>query len=181
MNDGLEDEWYSRLRQDWKPEHVRLLLIGESAPDDGGDQSKRRFFYAEKLSGQDALFRGVVEAVLGVPHLDSKSETKTKWLAQLRDRGIFLIDLVPFPVKGAEKKRLRASARRDSAAGCVARAAALNPDGIIVCHKPSFRELRGPLISAGLPLLHDEGINFPLGNWRESFVADFRQAYADLN
>ena len=158
---------------------VRLLLIGESAPSDAGDPSARRFFYADNLSGRDNLFRAVVEAVLDEPHLDSQMETKARWLAQLRDRGVFLIDLVPYPVNGidnAERRRVR----RTSVPGCVERAAALNPESVIVCHKPSFELLRQPLLAAGLPLLHDTAIPFPLGNWRRDFVQGFRAAYHKL-
>ena len=72
---------------------MRLLLIGESAPDGGGDPAARRFFYSEALTARDALFCAIVEAVLDEPHIDSRTESKTKWLAELRDHGVFLIDL----------------------------------------------------------------------------------------
>jgi len=51
-----EDPWYAQRRARWKPAHVRLLLIAESAPDDGGDVANRRFFYNEDLTGKDGLF-----------------------------------------------------------------------------------------------------------------------------
>jgi len=174
-----EEPWYAELRRQWKPDPVRLLLIGESAPSDAGDPSARRFFYADNLSGRDNLFRAVVEAVLDEPHLDSQTETKSRWLAQLHDRGVFLIDLVPHPVNGMEGVERR-HARKTSVSGCVERAAALAPEGIIVCHKPSFELLRVPLLAAGLPLLHDTAIPFPLGNWRRDFVQGFRAAYGKL-
>lgn len=50
-----EDSWYSERRACWKPDQVRLLLIAESAPDDGGDAANRRFFYDERLTGKDGL------------------------------------------------------------------------------------------------------------------------------
>jgi hypothetical protein len=43
-----EDFWYAERRARWKPDHVRLLLIAESAPDDGGDIENRRFFTARR-------------------------------------------------------------------------------------------------------------------------------------
>jgi hypothetical protein len=176
-----EAPWYSQLRNDWKPEDVKLLLIGESAPDDGGNAENRRFFYAGELTARDALFRGVVHAVFDVSHLDSRTDSKLVWLEKLRDRGIFLIDLVPYPVNGANKKVERPRARRASVVDCVKRASAVKPDGIIVCHKPSFKLLNKPLRVAGLPLLHSEGIPFPMGNWRADFVTGFRDAYAKIS
>ncbi|GGC84867.1 hypothetical protein GCM10011512_09650 [Tersicoccus solisilvae] len=182
MTDTMETEnaWYTQLREQWKPEHVRLLLIGESAPDDKGDPAARRFFYNDRLTGKDALFRAVVHAELDTPYLDGKTETKERWLEQLRDRGIFLIDLVPYPINAASGTS-RAAARRANVADCVARTRALQPDGIIVCHGPSHRLLKPALAEAGLPLLHDEQIPFPLGNWRATFVERYRQAVERLD
>lgn len=176
----VESTWYAQLREQWRPERVRLLLIGESAPDDGGNPDNRRFFYSNELSGRDALFRAVVHALYEVPYLDSRTTTKDSWLARLRDDGVFLIDLVPYPINGPDKNQLRAQARRDSVTDCVERATALCPDGVIVCHGPSFKVLRKPLQKSGLRLLHDEPIPFPMGNWRAEFVERFRAAYRGL-
>lgn len=52
---NLEESWYSHLRAQWKPAHVKLLLIAESAPDDGGSLENRRFFYSDRLAA-DNLF-----------------------------------------------------------------------------------------------------------------------------
>ncbi len=172
----IEEAWYSSLRAQWKPDHVRLLLIGESAPDDGGDPTNRRFFYADHLTGKDNLFRAVVHALYDEPSLDSRMTDKRHWLARLQQDGVFLIDLVPYPINGNDMTTSRARARRDHAEECADRAAALNPDGIIVCHGPSFKVLRAPLLARGLPLLHEEPIPFPLGNWRAQFVEQFRVA-----
>jgi hypothetical protein len=81
--------WYGELRQRWRPNHVRLLLIAESAPADHGEESRRRFFYLDRLSRADNLFRGVVEALYGVTQLDSRTEPKTPWLERLRAVGVF--------------------------------------------------------------------------------------------
>jgi hypothetical protein len=66
-----EDPWYSERRARYKPEHVRLLLIAESAPDDGGDVANRRFFYDDALTGKDGLFREVVRALYDNPPLST--------------------------------------------------------------------------------------------------------------
>lgn len=174
---SVEAPWYADLRERWRPEPVKLLLIGESVPDDGGDALKRRFFYSGQLTGNDNLFRAVVHALYDVPHLDSRTTSKSDWLARLQSDGVFLIDLVQYPINGSDKKKYRAAARRDSVAGCVEQATELNPDGVIVCHGPSFAVLQEPLRAAELPLLHDAPIPFPLGNWRADFVAKFRAAF----
>lgn len=107
------ERWYAELRAKYRPPRVRLLLIGESAPDPR--DAERRFFYAPTLAAADNLFRGVVEGLYGhrFPR-GSAGCSKTAWLDRLREDGVFLIDLVPFPVNGLETRE-RAHARRDHA------------------------------------------------------------------
>lgn len=174
----VELPWYSELREKWRPERVRLLLLAESAPADHGDESRRRYFYLDRLSAADNLFRGTVEALYGATGLDSRTESKTPWLERMRDDGVFLIDLVPFPINtftSAEK----VAAQRASIPDAVERAKALNPEGVIVIKKDVFTLMEQPLRGAGLPLLHRHGISFPLGNTRAEFVRDFRAAYEE--
>lgn len=58
-----EEPWYAQLREAHRPDQIRLLLVGESAPDSSA--SERRFFYAPILDRRDNLFRAVVEALYG--------------------------------------------------------------------------------------------------------------------
>lgn len=157
---------YQKLRAQWKPELVRLLLIGESAPDPGAQTL--RFFYAPTLTAHDNLFRGVVLALYGRSP-GRADDPKRPWLEALRDDGVYLINLVPFPVN-ALSARERKQALRDHAEQCVAAAAALQPQAVAVCHGPSFQALRPGLERAALPLLHEDPLPFPLGNWREQFA-----------
>jgi hypothetical protein len=165
---------YDELRAEHRPERIRLLLVGESAPDPGA--AELRFFYAPVLHRADNLFRGVVHALFDASP-GRAGALKAPWHARLRDEGVYLIDLVPFPVNKLSA-RDRSRARRDHVDACVAEARSLSPRGIIICHTPSFRVLAAPMRTAGLPLLDDEAIPFPLGNQRAAFVAGFRAALA---
>lgn len=156
-----EHSWYSDLRETWKPAAVRILLIGESPPDDGGDPTQRRFFYAEPLTQHDSLFRSVVDALYCSGKL-TKGDPKAPWLERLRDDGVFLIDLATRPVNASDD-RAREQARRDGVDACIKRVTQLNPEGIIICHIPSYDLLAVPLRAAGLPLLHEKPIPFPWG------------------
>jgi hypothetical protein len=160
----MSEAWYDELRRQWKPDAVRLLLVGESAPDPGAEE--RRFFYAPKLDRRDNLFprgdRGMYEPI---PR-GSTGQPKRPWLERLRADGVYLVDSVPFPVDkltSGERRR----ARREHVTALVEQARALDPRGVIVCHAPTFAE-------AGLPLLHDAPLPFPLGNTRARFVAGVR-------
>lgn len=169
--------WYEDLREANRPKRVRVLLIGESAPDPGDEE--RRFFYSPQLSARDNLYRGVVFAFYGHRPSVRVTRDKSPWLARLKTDGVFLIDLVPFPVNklsSAAKRR----ARREHASACVESARALRPAGVIVCHDGCFAVLREPLHAAGLPLLHERSIPFPLGNTRKRFANEVRTALGRL-
>ncbi|MGK2939678.1 MAG: hypothetical protein ACSLFR_18055 [Solirubrobacteraceae bacterium] len=170
-----EAAYYAERRERYRPNRVRLLLVGESAPDPG--TAEPRFFYAPTLTAADNLFRGVVLALYDhrFPR-GSAGSSKVPWLERLKADGVFLIELVPFPVN-ALGSGARARARRDAVPEAIKPAAKLKPDGIIVCHDPSFRVLYEPLQTAGLPLLHDTPIPFPLGNKRRQFADAVRSAW----
>lgn len=173
----MPDTWYDDLRRQWKPDAVRVLLVGESAPDPGA--AERRFFYAPTLDRRDNLFRGVVEALYEPIPRGSTGQPKWPWLERLRADGVYLVDLVPFPVDkltSGERRR----ARREHVAALVEQAQALEPGGVIVCHAPTFEEVASALRAAGLPLLHDDALPFPLGNTRARFVAGVRVALGSL-
>lgn len=124
----LEDPWYSERRERWRPEHVRLLLIAESAPDPGS--GLRRYFYDEDLTANDGLFRGVAKALLGARKLTQGRKEKLPWLRRLRDQGTFLINLAPVPVNQMPTNRDALLASNVSRR--VARVREIQPDGSIV-------------------------------------------------
>lgn len=172
----IDVHWYEQLRQQHRPVNVRVLLIGESAPDPGAKE--RRFFYAPVLDRRDNLFRGVVAAFYSAKP-GVAGDSKKPWLDKLVADGVFLIDLVPYPIDKLSSKD-RAKARRDHAAACVEVARTIAPAGIVVCHQPSFNVLAKPLRDAKLPLLHDAAIPFPLGNHRNQFVIATKDALERL-
>src|SRR4051812_15236755 len=83
------EAWYERLREEYRPGELQILLIGESPPDPGSGE--RRFFYAPALARYDNLYRGVAEAVYG-EESDFDVADKQKTLERLKDEGFWLID-----------------------------------------------------------------------------------------
>jgi hypothetical protein len=165
--------WYDDLRRRYRPARLRVLLIGESPPDPGS--GARRFFYAPTLS-HDNLFRGVAQAVYGDP-VDLRN--KVAVLERLRDDGFWLIDAVERPVN-----KTTSGARRRAIVGAVPqlieRCRELAPErGAIICHGLVYKLAAAALCQADVPVLHDEALPFPLGNWRAQFVAGMRQALGD--
>jgi hypothetical protein len=172
-----EYPWYAERRARWRPDRVRLLLIAESAPDDGGDLANRRFFYDEVLTGKDGLFREVVRALYDNPPLASGPNAKKPWLERLRADGIYLIDLATVPVNEFSASD-RAAALSRNIAETVRLASELQPDGVVLVKQNVFDLLSEPVRAAGLPLLHDEFIPFPGSGQQKRFRERFAAALA---
>ena len=175
-----EDLWYSDRRARWKPDTVRLLLIAESAPDDGGDLANRRFFYDDTLTGKDGLFREVVRALYDNPPLASGPGQKVPWLQRLKDDGVFLIDLAPVPVN-YHRPAERQATLTASITATVAEARALKPVGVICVKQNVFDMLHYPLTDTGVRLLHDVFVPFPGSGQQKRFRERFTAAVRHLD
>ena len=164
--------WYDELRNQYRPDVTRLLLIGESPPDPRSGE--RRFFYSPKL-GYDNLYRGAVEALYGSEQgFDVRDKVGN--LGRLRAGGVWLVDAVAEPVNavGAGARRL---AIRSAVPGLIERCMVVAPTvGVLICHSVVYAETSDPLRQAGVTILHDEPLPFPLGNMRRRFVIGAREA-----
>lgn len=170
---GVDNE-YERLRHAYRPAELRYLLIGESPPDP--QKGDMRFFYAPRLH-IDNLYPAVAEAVYGLqPWFDVS--LKPAVLTRLQCDGFWLVDAVDTPIN-----RHSAGARRAALIEAVPRLAErcreLCPTrGVVICHGVVYRLAAPALRAAGVPVLHDRPLPFPLGNWRKQFVEGFRAAVA---
>lgn len=164
--------WYEQLRDQYRPDRLEVLLIGESPPDPGA--GNRRYFYASTLQ-IDNLYRGVAQGLYGDdPEIDLTD--KPAVLRRLQADGFWLIDAVDQPINHLPPG-LRRAAITDAVPQLVARCGALAPRrGVIICHRVVYQLTTPSLRNAGVRVLHDQPLPFPLGNWRADFVAGLRQA-----
>lgn len=169
--------WYDELRERYRPERLRVLLVAESPPDPGA--AERRFFYSPVLRA-DNLYRGVAQALYDERE-DVDVLDKRAVLERLKSEGFWLIDAVDEPVNRlGSAARTRAIA--DGVPRLVDRCIELAPElGVIVCHAKVYAAAAPSLRHAGVRVLHDEPLPFPLGNWRAQFVAGFRKALSGLS
>jgi hypothetical protein len=170
MNDPLD---YEQLRSPYRPDPLKVLLVGESPPAPSGEAVP--FFYADHL-GADHLFRAVAEAVLGLDRQSLRREPKAQVLSAFQKRGLWLIDTVDEPVNQLPMRERR-QAVRGGVERLVTRCVAEAPrKGVIVCHGLVYRYAANPLKEAGVTLLHDEPLPFPSMGHRARFVARLRTA-----
>ena len=83
---------FERIRAQYRPEVVRVLLVGESRPKQG------TFFY----NGDSNLFRYTLDVFCRV--LDVKFESADEFLQYFRKAGYYLDDLCLDPVNNMHKK-----------------------------------------------------------------------------
>ncbi len=164
--------WYEELRERYRPDVVRLVLIGESPPDPG--DGERRFFYSPTLT-YDNLYRGVAAALYG-DQAGFDPSAKPAVLDRLRKDGVWLIDAVEEPID----KRTTAARRREiamAAPALVERVQRVAPTlGVVICHGVVFKQVAPAMRRAGVRVLHERPLPFPLGNWRADFGAGLRDA-----
>ena len=167
-----EDLWYEQLRSSYRPAAIRVVFVGESAPDPGS--GTRRFFYAPQLT-YDNLFRGLMAALYDAGS-DALNNRKPEWLERFCADGFWLLDVVDRPINKLSSSQ-RSRARRGAAAEAIDRIAAARPIvGVVVCHGPTFTDLLSSGASDRLTFLQSEPIPFPLGNFRAEFIRRVRLA-----
>lgn len=165
--------WYEQLRQDHKPQHLKLLFVAESPPDPGSGSI--RFFYHPELSQHDNLYRGVAEAIYGT-ETGFTVDTKGANLRRMQADGYWLIDAVDKPVNHlSDGDRLRLI--RQGVPRLIDRCLRLAPErGVVICHARVYGAAASGLQGAGVRVLHAVPIPFPLGNVRSRFVVLVREA-----
>jgi hypothetical protein len=144
----------------YKPDRVKLLLIAEAPP-----SAVDRYFYFPDVVGHDSLFRYVARTILGI---EPTRTNKEELLGNLRDSGVFLIDVCLDPI--GDKSELLACVP-----DLVRRAAAQSPDYVILIKATVYDAAFQPLTDAGLPVV-DERIPFPGYGQQLRFESLFERA-----
>lgn len=143
----------------YRPEQISLLLVAEAPP-----REPDRYFYFEDVRTQDALFRYVARMILGE---QPTRENKSALLGKLRDRGVFLIDLMLDPVDG--------SPLAHHVPRLADRCRALGPQAVILVKTTVYDAAYSALRRAGIPVV-DERIPFPGSGQQKRFEDAFRRA-----
>ncbi|MGV7586324.1 hypothetical protein PJI74_01150 [Mycobacterium kansasii] len=146
----------------YRPEKVRLLLVAQAPPD-----ADDRYFYFTDVSTQDSLFRSVARAIL--PNCEPTRDNKAAVLTELRDRGVFLIDLKPDPVDGSDLSPY--------VPALLARIAELAPERIVLIKADVYDAAYPALAAAGLPVSRVR-VPFPSFGQQKAFAEAFGRALA---
>ncbi len=151
----------------YQPSRIRLLLVAQAPP-----EADDRYFYFPDVAQHDWLFRAVVQALL--PGVELTRDNKSALLEQLRDGGVFLIDLKPDPIVNS---RDSLAELRPHVPALLQRIAELGPERIILIKTDVYDAVYTALAVAGLPVSKVR-IPFPSHGQQEKFRVAFGRALA---
>ncbi|WNG93686.1 hypothetical protein [Mycobacterium sp. ITM-2016-00318] len=159
-HDGATRQRRQAAARRYRPPTIKLLLVAEAPP-----PASDRYFYFPEVASHDSLFRNVAARIFGE---DPTREGKAELLAQLKARGIFLIDLKEDPVDGAEDLS-------PYVPSLIERSRALRPEKIILIKANVYDTAYSELAKAGLPVVAVR-MPFPGHGRQRQFKAAFAQA-----
>ncbi|WP_457063368.1 hypothetical protein [Mycobacteroides abscessus] len=149
----------------YQPDTIRLLLVAQAPP-----EADDRYFYFPAVAQHDWLFWAVVRALL--PDAGLTRDNKAALLEQLRDRGVFLIDLKPDPIVNS---RASLSELRPHVPALLHRIAELEPERIVLIKADVYDAAYSALAVAGLPVSKVR-IPFPSSGRQAEFKLAFARA-----
>ena len=159
-------EAYEKLRQQYKPEHIKMLLIAESPPPEADIESSRQFYRAGHIYKEDRLFVNTIRA-LYPEAMDiaqqALQEQKDHWLRRLQADGWYMIEALEESQEHEVTKQQRQERIRSALPRLIARVQKLaEPDTKIILIKSNvFDVAREPLREAGFTVLNTELVDYP--------------------
>ncbi len=86
---------YDKIREQYRPDHIKVLMIAESQPPAAGIDSSRHFYRTDRVRTGDRLFTNTVKALY--PAAADKTEAeiqveKEHWLRHFQANGWYMIE-----------------------------------------------------------------------------------------
>lgn len=161
----------SSLREEYKPETVKVLFVAESPPESVDEDV--RFFYNPSQERWDHMYRSVMKAVF--PDFEYRPHEKGIWLSKFKEHGYYMIDATDSPVN-----RLSSAERRSVINSAVNEkifqiAKLISPNTpIVLVKKNVFEAFDGPLRRAGYNVIHGSFLPFPSHGHQTRFIESCR-------
>jgi tRNA(Leu) C34 or U34 (ribose-2'-O)-methylase TrmL len=157
---------YEKIRQSYKPGHVRVLLIAESPPPPANIQSSRQFYYHDRIRTADRLFVNTIKALY--EEADKLTEAqieanKEAWLKRFQADGFYMIEALDESQPHEATKQERQEKIRAHLPVLLekVRALAEADTKIILIKSNVFDVAARPLRDAGFQVLNTELVDYP--------------------
>jgi len=157
---------YDDIREQYRPKHIRYLLIAESPPPSAEIQSSRHFYRSETVRTDDRLFVNTIKALY--PETADKTESqiepdKEAWLRRFQADGWYMIEALEVSQRHKITKEQRQERIREALPRLLERVTRLAaPDTKIILIKSNvFDVAAAPLREAGFAVLNTELVDYP--------------------
>lgn len=157
---------YDDLRQKYRPNRIKFLLVAESPPPAADTQSSRHFYRSEKLRRDDRLFINTIKALypetadLNEQELEAKKEA---WLHRFQSDGWYLIEALSDSQPHEITKKQRQAKIAAGMPDLIKKIASLarRETKIILIKSNVFDVAAEPLRQAGFTVLNNELLDYP--------------------
>lgn len=172
---------YDAVRQKYRPDHIKILLIAESPPPPPDVQSSRQFYYTDRLRKDDRLFINTIRALypetIDMPEGDLEMD-KEQWLRKFQAAGWYMIEALEDSQAHEVTKKQRQQKIEAALPRLIERVRELaKPDTKLVLIKSNVFEVAAePLRKAGFTVLNHELVDYP-GRYNQT---DYRHKLAKL-
>ena len=163
--DNFMDD-YDKTRQQYKPHHIKVLLIAESPPPAANIQSSRQFYRSTPIRKDDRLFVNTIKALY--PEAAELTETKIEpekeqWLRRFQADGWYMIEALETSQEHEVTKQQRQERIKAALPRLIERVQSLTgPDTKIILIKSNVFDVAAkPLRAAGFTVLNTELLDYP--------------------
>lgn len=172
---------YEEIRNSYKPEHIKFLLVAESPPPAAGVPSSRHFYRTDQIRRDDRLYVNTIKALF--PEAEDKTETELQtdkefWLRRFQHHGFYMIEALEESQLHEVTKKRRQELIKASLPRLIERVRQLtSPNTKIILIKSNvFQVAAEPLREAGFKVLNKELVDYP-GHYNQTA---YRQKLAAL-
>jgi hypothetical protein len=158
---------YDETRQQYRPKHVKVLMIAESPPPaDANNASSRHFYRSDQVRRDDRVFVNTIKALY--TEAAEKTETdlepdKEKWLRRFQADGWYMIEALEQSQEHEVTKQQRQDRIREALPSLIERVKELagKDTKIILIKSNVFDVAAEPLRAAGFNVLNKELLDYP--------------------
>lgn len=157
---------YNKVRQKYRPKHMRALIIAESPPPAADIESSRQFYRSDRIRKDDRLFVNTMKALYpetGKMKEDQLEEEKEEWLQRFQADGWYMIEALEESQEHEVTKQQRQAKIRAALPQLIKRVRKLaEPETKIILVKSNvFEVAAGPLRKAGFQVINKGLVDYP--------------------
>jgi hypothetical protein len=172
---------YDTIRQRYRPDQIKVLLIAESPPPAAQIDSSRHFYRSNPIRTNDRLFVNTIKALY--PEASNLTEAqlepqKKQWLRRFQADGWYMIEALETSLRHIVTKPERQARIRQNLPRLIERVKNLaNQDTKVILIKSNVFDVAAePLRQAGFTVLNTELVDYP-GQFNQR---DYREKLSKL-